>query len=287
VQNTFEWIRWAREQAREHRLKPSEAGLLRDLAARSNARGRSPRPVAVELIARDLRLSRRQVQRLLKVLIAKRLIRRISAARRPYEWELNELAPAPGQQALEFGSGAPVVARAGDVHVTSRCDAGVTTVATWASHTEPNQLLQQQDARAHTGPALALQPRLGDVLAVLRSAPALVVEDLAVNAALAAYPESSGYEHLRAAGHVASYALEDRTPLQAPVANRLLMTELRKQLAPARPQHGGARRPPWESARPIAAQTRTVGGETAEERAARQERQVQALERARGRGDRR
>lgn len=88
----------------------------------------------------------------------------------------------------------------------------------------------------------ALQEHLDEVLAIVEAAPGLLVEPLAVDSALAAYPEPAGHDHLRAAHTVASWAFE-ADGVRVGTANRLLMAALRKQTLPARAAAAGPPRP--------------------------------------------
>jgi hypothetical protein len=98
-------------------------------------------------------------------------------------------------------------------------------------------------ARKPAPKAGVLEQHLDEVLEVLDAAPGLFVEPMAVNSALSACPERSGYDHLAAAHVVASYAHEGGLHVSA--ANRLLLAVLRKQTraAPKARWHAGRRRP--------------------------------------------
>jgi hypothetical protein len=73
----------------------------------------------------------------------------------------------------------------------------------------------------------------------LRDGPGLLVEDLAVNSVLLAFPETSGHDHLAAARVVHMWACEGG--LDCLVANRLLYRELVKQGERRLPRRSRAR----------------------------------------------
>lgn len=92
-------------------------------------------------------------------------------------------------------------------------------------------------------PKNALAPRLDEVLAILEPAIGPIIEPLAFDSALAAFPEARGHDHVQAAHIVASYGF-DTGGARSPIS--LLRQVLRNQLQPARQRgawHGGRRRP--------------------------------------------
>jgi hypothetical protein len=98
-------------------------------------------------------------------------------------------------------------------------------------------------ARADTtfinDPSGVLAARLGEVLEILEPAIGPIMEPLAFNSALAAFPEERGHDHVQAAHIVASYGFEGE--LRSPVS--MLRQVLRNQ------QRGAQRTDRWHDGR--------------------------------------
>jgi hypothetical protein len=262
------WTHWAQRMAAEQQLSVTEAHTLLVLASLGDQNGRGRR--TRKELAKALTLSDpKSVTRRVDKLVARGLVARTTKAGESLTWRLNAHLEPVEQLGLDFDAAAantpdpghpdasgPTTTRGTQTPRVHPPDAtGTRGVQTPrdpgrpdAPHFDSSRTTGEEGERAHAPadehrPLSALQPRLPDVLAALRRAPDLVVEDLAVDAALAAFPESAGYDHLQAAHAVASHALGER--LNFPVANRLLMTELRKQgLAAAAGASTPSRRPP-------------------------------------------
>jgi hypothetical protein len=263
----LEWRQWARRMIEELRLPSPLAHLLTVLVDRANAGGTVE--LGVPLMARQLGgLSESQVHRRLRALERDYGLLRTRQRGRG-RIALRELvaAPAPAQlslfdQATDEPVAAPVAASTPAARVVPAPPWPAPAVASSRiSASKPSHQCEaavegqfvEDDPRAaraphHTfnDPEGVLAPRLGEVLAILEPAIGPIVEPMAVQSALAAFPEDRGHDHLQAAHIVASYAF-DTSGARAPIS--LLRQVLRNQLqAPKGPAgggrwHGGRRRP--------------------------------------------
>lgn len=282
MSSVLSWTHWARRMAVEQRLKPAEAHLLLLLAALGESTGHGK--ASTKVLGEGLCCHPKTAAKRFGGLVARGLVVRKTEAGGALQWRLNAQLQPVEQLGIDFDAAAtrpvdpepleapggtpdpePLEAPGGAGTRSAqglRVDDG--TRSPWrlrgseslgAPHSDLLPTKEEEEGECaperdrDERPLAALQPRLPDVLAALRRAPDLVVEDLAVDAALAAFPESAGYDHLQAAHAVASHALGER--LNFPVANRLLMTELRKQgLAAAAGAQTPSRRPPRAHHRP-------------------------------------
>lgn len=266
---SFNYERWSRDAAAQRRLKRAPAAVLHKLGSRADRRG-SCHP-SIQRLADDTRYSIPTVKRALADLERLKLIQSRQRGRRSAIRQLCPDAPLPappcpcGTMPLFDADLAPVVI-ATPAPVQPPASAPLvdpaSTVSPAAFEVSPMSPRSTQGegteggTRAARAAAIeqpvqeqprALQEHLAQVLAIVNTAPGLLIEPLAVDSALAAYPEAAGHDHLRAAHTVASWAFE-ADGVRVGTANRLLMAALRKQTLPAHagaapaPRHDGRRR---------------------------------------------
>lgn len=267
-----EWAWWARDVEpllrRHGALTKPQGRMLKAIAVRADRRGSCTASAA--RLGEDIGVGERQAERLLAGLRRVGLVdtaRGARGARRRLcpgvvpglmtgQMSFDDLladttpAPAPASSvpvapAVPRSVAPPVVPAAPDPTFsgsdpTSGCRAKV------------NKELQEEARPREDARRSVLQPRLDDVVEILEGSPGLVVDPLAVNSALAAYPEARGHDHLRAAHTVASRAFEGVWHSRS--ANGVLMGVLREQSSRSVSQpgrwHGGRRRcePPMSPA---------------------------------------
>ncbi len=239
--SSLDYVRWARRQAPDRGLTRGQSQMLQQLASHANERGECLASVAT--LAGEMVVSERHAGRLLRELATLGLASTTRRGRgRSARRRLCLDAPIP----------APACPR-GTQPMFDACFAPTATVAapvvaaaddrTSETSDLPSDGRQKEPLEGAPG---VLEERLDDVVQILDAAPGLFVEAMAVNSALAAHPERSGYDHLQAAHTVASFAFEGG--LHVTSANRLLLAELRKQTRGAQSAnrqgapHGGRRR---------------------------------------------
>lgn len=262
---SLEYVRWSREVVpqlvRQRSLTPQQGRMVKELATYADKRGSCFTSPAK--LGEGLGVGERQAERILAGLGRIGMVQTTRRGRgRLAERRLCPDATPPARFAqLTFddlldGTIPPAPAARHAAHAEPpRPAADPTSCASDPTSMDVGQKDHQEgtaaaeDARERAAtdqqPPLkpgVLAPRLDDVLGILTAAPGLVVEPLAVNSALAAYPEADGHDHVQAAHIVASYAHEGG--LGCPVANLLLLCELRKQVRskPGGRWHNGRRR---------------------------------------------
>lgn len=267
----LEWRQLVREQIEAHGLSGPEAHLLTVLGDRASRWGTIE--LGVPLLARQQRVSESQVHRRLAALTRRGLLRTRQRGRGRIA--LRELVAAPEPEQLSLFDDQPGMAAAAAA-APARVEEPA-PVAPWSAPTaasgEPcprtdapkpshqreaavggQRINGGENARCAREPQPdhvveedgPLQPRLPEVLAILDASPGLLVEPLAVDSALAGFPERHGHDHLQAAYVVQSWAREGG--MRSGAANRLLMAALRQQREMAlrsstpRPRHDGRSR---------------------------------------------
>jgi len=269
---SLDYVRWAREEIPARGLDRSEAQVLQALASWAGRDGCCC--PGVERIAEVSVLSSRQTHRALRCLEQRQMVCTTRRGRgRSARRRLLVEAPVEHEQlALDF-----TAARV-DTHSPAVSDVPLATsdVPSGGTQKEQTEGADNSGGGGREEPEMVLSPALSAVLEVLEAAPGLMVEPMAVDSALRAFPAG---EHVEAAYVVASYAHEGG--LRVPAANRLLLAELRKQrdrklTAASRPHSGRRRRRP--SSGPLEAPEVTA------ERHARQDAAIDALLARRGFG---
>lgn len=234
---SLDYVRWAREEIPARGLDRSEAQVLQALASWAGRDGCCC--PGVERIAEVSVLSSRQTHRALRCLEQRRMVCTTRRGRgRSARRRLLVEAPVEHEQlALDF------TATRVDDHSAAVSDVPLATsdVPSGGTQKEQTEGADNSGGSGREEPEMVLSPALSAVLEVLEAAPGLMVEPMAVDSALRAFPAG---EHVEAAHVVASYAHEGG--LRVPAANRLLLAELRKQrdrrLAAAGRPHSGRRR---------------------------------------------
>ncbi len=258
LSTSLEWLRWTRDVmprlVRQRAITREEGLMLKELGSRADRSGGCF--ASAVTLGEGIGVGGRQAERLLCGLRAKGLVssvprgrgcvRTLQPAAVPdlltgqlsFDDLLDGLlaepvcdappAPAPAVGAVVVVAGPPTSASGPP---TSRC------------RTKEVKAFKEGEGAPARDPDRVgvLQPHLDEVLDVLNGAPGLMIEPLAVNSALAAFPEASGYTHLSAAHTVSSWAHEGG--LRITSANRQLMAALRRQIRPA-----SAQRAPWTPA---------------------------------------
>ena len=255
----LEWRQWARRMIEELALPSPLAHLLTVLVDRATAAGTVE--LGVPLLARQLGgLSEAQVHRRLRALERRGLmrtrqrgrgriaLRELTAVPEPAQLSLFDAAGIPSEPASMAAPAAPVApwpAPTGSP-ASSRIDAAKPSHQCEAAVEGQFEEEETRAARAvapENDPKGALAPKLDEVLEILEPAVGPIIEPLAFNSALAAFPEARGHDHVQAAHIVASYGY-DASGARSPVS--LLRQVLRNQLQPQRRSsswHGGRRRP--------------------------------------------
>jgi len=264
---SLDYVRWAREEIPARGLDRSEAQVLQALASWAGRDGCCC--PGVERIAEVSVLSSRQTHRALRCLEQRQMVCTTRRGRgRSARRRLLVEAPVEHEQlALDF------TATRVDSHSPAVSDVPLATSDVPSGGTQKEQTEGADNSGGHEREEARvlspLSPALSAVLEVLEAAPGLMVEPMAVDSALRAFPAG---EHVEAAHVVASYAHEGG--LRVPAANRLLLAELRKQrdrrlVAASRPHQGRRRRRPASG--PLEAPEVTA------ERHARQDAAIDAL----------
>lgn len=249
--------RLARDTASARQLPRAERAVLTALGQRANRRGRCwP---SVGLIAEDAGYSVSAAKRALAGLEAKQLIR---SRRRGCQSAIRQLCldapmPAPpcpcGTQPLFDMHLQPAASELVETFVLPAPAAPLAPVEVSSSAVEvspdpPRSTHQKEgdtkvNAHEHLAedlpaPAVVLEAKLDDVLAVLQTAPGVVIERYAVHAALAAHPEAAGHDHTAAAWAVARRAHERN--LRSQVASTALWWALVEQTQGQRGRGGAS-----------------------------------------------
>lgn len=252
--SSLDYARWAREQVAARGLTRGQAQMLTLLASYADRRGECY--PSVDALAERAVLSARHTERLLGELGQLGLIESSRRGRGSARRRLRPDAPLPaspcprGTQPLFDAMHTPVFDEP-----TAESNAAVVSDPPSATSEPPSgwrtegSAVREEETRAARAdapmndPKKALAPRLDEVLEILEPAIGPIIEPLAVNSALASFPEARGHDHVQAAHIVASYGF-DTTGARSPIS--LLRHVLRNQLQPARPSgawHGGRRRP--------------------------------------------
>lgn len=241
------YVWWARDTAPARRLSRAQRAVLKELASRADKRGCCDPSIGT--LADGVAFSQSHTKRVLRELEDLRLVqsRRRGRARTSLR-QLCPDAPMPSptcpcgtmplfDELLEPAP--PAVTPEPQLAVVVSSEGSV------GSSDEPQKYQSEEERQQQGTPARpavkksVLSPSLPRVLEILSLAPALIVEDYAVDVALRAFPAA---DHERAAYRVAALALEDG--LEHLSASRQLWRALERQLTASTPAapHAGRRR---------------------------------------------
>jgi DNA-binding MarR family transcriptional regulator len=226
------WRHWASKQRGTWGLTDGQAAVLNELASHANGDGETY--ISVHALAPLVGRRPRTVRKVLRDLQAMGLVsteRRgngQSARRR-----LHDVLPVEQPRLEGFDqTGRPADRQTGNQ--TGRpATADVPQIGIPGDTQKEKEGFKEEAAAREQTPIGVLAPTLPRVLEILETAPGLIVVDAAVDAILRAFPESSGYEHERAALSITAGAHERRW--NVPFASRQLEYALiAQQSAPRR-----------------------------------------------------
>lgn len=254
------WNRWGLRMAELHALSDGEARMLSALCAHANASGEVFASEA--LLAREAGRKQRTGREILRSLTRRGLISTEQRGQQVPKRVLHDVLPVD-QLTLEIDAAAPPGRPARAAAASASLPGGGLSAGRQGGREADSSALQgggsfcrqkrtegnsteEEDARESTGAVTGLVTRLQDVVDLLADAPSVIVEPASINAMLAAFPEPKGYDHLRAAYTVLSWAHEGGLHVSA--ANRLLEKALLRQTTRERPTS----RPPRAAGAPRA-----------------------------------
>lgn len=266
-----EYVQWALGAARLWGLRDGEARMLAAIASHANEHGECTASTARLAVLADRHpdTARKLIRRLKRLGLitsvnrhGRTALRTLCTDRLPVEqMELGLERLEAEQPETTLGRGRPGTR----VRVGHPRPGDPGSPATHQKELEG--LRSGENAREHAptleepSPSLPLlAPRFDEVLAILAAAkPEILVDDRAILSALEAHPETSGYDHVKAAHRVVAWVHDPCGGPEVASAPRLLWSVLDKQASEARAERGErtaaprARRQekprkPWEGA---------------------------------------
>jgi hypothetical protein len=233
------WARWALRMAELHGLGDGEARMLSALAAHARTTVKGGEVTAGEkLLAREAGRKPRSARRLMARLKQRGLLTVEMRGRGEALRVLHDVLPVEqpsldGFDSALSGRVRPAISTGQPANRPTGQPANSLCTSTGQSSVPQKgveEVKEEGEARDYAPPDLGVvEPTLAEVLAVLERArtASLLVEPMAINAALAAHPESDGYEHRKAALRVVEWTHQGG--LRVSAANQLLWDVFLKQ----------------------------------------------------------